>query len=673
MNWKDGRIALLILLLGLIALHAPALFQGKTLGAEDVLALFWADKYRVHNLGTGLETWSNWDPLPFLGMPRLANAQIGWFDPTNLIFVWLAPLQAWRFYGILSDFGLLMAAYYFLRTRSSAQCAWLAAGFYTFSGDCLRTSQSPPVKSALIAMFLILACHDRWLRSGRRRYLVGLAGAAGWQILSCAVSQLYYQYLSLPFFFFWQVAEAPKPRGRRGVISALVFVGATLACSFPWFPLLEWSSHGSRNLVGGTSFSEAYRYTVREALMTFSDETLVLWPTRWEHGGGYPLMPGFSLAVLAMVLYACRRRSHRIIAVIGVVLAMQMLGEQGVLLWILHKVVPFTQQLRGPHRFIFCASLAWVQAAALGLDELLRKRPKLAWSLALWALFVNFWVMVHWLGGVYSGPETFAGVPLPPGPGRVVVNYAAEPKAPLFWLAYPLTQGRPTLMIPHSAVDGSFFRGMLYSQYGLEAASLIPKLVFYSTPLPPRRPQQPLLKSWGLSWVLQPVEGNFGWQSLGAGPRFSTVVQVQACPDEAAENAWAERSDWKPFQQACLAGPVPSLGQAPARVVVRLDTPDEQRLETEGEASLLVVSDNWDPGWECSVDEQPVEVRRANLALKACLLPAGHHQVHWRYRPSWMARALPVVGAGLVLLLMAVGLNVLFHIPVTKTAAPDQL
>lgn len=674
MNLKDGRAALILLLVALVALHAPALFQGKTLGAEDVLSLFWADKYRLYNLGNGHEAWSNWDPLPFLGMPRLANAQTGWFDPSNLYFVCLPPLQAWRFFGFLSDLALLTAAYYFLRTRSSAQCAWLAAGFYTFCGDCLRTSQTPPVKSALVAMFLILACHDRWLRTGRRRYLVGLGAGAAWQIVGCAVSQLYYQYLSLPFFFFWQVAQSGESRWRRGLVSALVFAGATLACSFPWFPLLEWSAHGSRRLVGGTSFSEAYRLTPREALMTFSDETLAIWPTPWEHGGGYPLMPGFSLAVLALVVYACRRRPHRAIAAIALILGLQMLGEQGVLLWLLHKVVPFTQQLRGPHRFIFCAALAWTQAAALGLDELMQKRPKLAWTLSGWALFVNFSVMIQWLGGVYAGPETFSGMPLPPpGPGRLVVNYAPEPKPPLFWLAYPLTQGRATAMIPHSAVDESFFRGMLYSQYGLGATKLIPKLVFYSTPLPPRRPDQPLLKSWGLSWVLQPDQGSFRWQFLGPVQRCWTVVRVEGCPDAAAENRWAERSDWKPFEQACLAGSVPDLGKTPAQVISRVDTPDEQTLETSGDASLLIVADNWDPGWECSIDGQAVPVLRANVALKACFVPTGNHQVHWRYRPRWPLRALPAVSLGLLLLAVALGLNRFFHIPVTQTATPDEL
>lgn len=384
-------------------------------------------------------------------------------------------------------------------------------------------------------------------------------------------------------------------------------------------------------------------------------------------------MPGFSLAVLALVIYACRRRQHRVIAVIALVLALQMLGEQGILLWMLHKVVPFTQQIRGPHRFIFCASLAWVQAAALGLDELLRRRPKVAWSLALWALFVNFSVMARWLGAAYCGPETFSGMPLPPvTPGRLVVNYAADPKPPLFWLAYPLTQGRPDLMLPHSAVDEGFFRGMLYSQYGLKAASLIPKLVFSSTPLPPRRPEQPLLKSWGLTWVLQARQGSFGWQFQGPSQRCWTVVQVQACADEAAENAWAERSDWKPFEQACLAGIGPTLGKTPARVTVRLDSPDEQLLETDGEACLLIVSDNWDPGWECFIDDQPVEVRRANLALKACLVPAGKHQLRWHYRSRWIARALPVVGAGLALLLLGLALSLLFHIPVTQASAGDQ-
>ena len=645
--------AFLILLIALAILHAPGLFQGKVYGDEDLLAVFFADKCRLHNLWLGKESWSFWDPLPFLGMPRLANLQMGWFSPDNLYFLVLDPLTAWRFYPFLADLGLLVCFYYFLRSRVSPTAAWLGAGFYVFSGDVLKTSQDSPVKAALMAMMLVLACNERWLRSGRRRYLLGLALAAAWQMSTGAVSQLYYQMLSLPFLCLVQIWQAPPPtRLRRGLLGILTFVGATLALLFPWIPLLEWSAHGSRQLMGGASFAEAYSLNFKELLCVFVDETAAFVPLIPEHGGGYPLTTGFSFSVLLLVIYACRKPgASRILLLLSVLISLQMLGERGFFLWILHKAAPFTQQVRGPHRFFYTAALLWVQVAALGLDELLRKRRQLAWGLCLWAIGLNLWAMQPRIAVSYLDAGAFAGIPLPPeGPGRVAVNFARVPRPPLQWLSYPLTQGRATAVIPNVLCEGNYFRGLLYSQYGLKGKSLLSELVYSFAPVPPAHPNQPILRSWGLAWVLQPQGEGFAWQALGASPHHWTVVQLNAMADAEAENNWATRSDWKPFEQACLAGEVPTLGTVPAQILAAHDTPDEQILQTRGEASLLISADNWDPGWECWIDGRPAEVRRANLALKACLLPAGEHEVRWRYRMLWPKKAVLPVSLGLMLL-----------------------
>ena len=674
---KSRYWTLLLAVLALAALHAPALWGGKVLAAEDVLNLYWCDKLRLHNLWTGREAWSNWDPLAFLGLPRLANLQVGWFNAENLYFLLLEPMQAWRFYPFLSDLALLLSFYFFLRPRVTREAAILASGLYLFAGDIFKSVQDPPVRTAVVAMLLLLGCNQRWLASGRRRYLLGLAAMAGWQMVSCAVSQLYFQFLALPFLCLLQIYYSPSPqRLKRGLVAIVAFLGATLAFSFPYFPLAEWSAHGSRKMLAGTNFSEAYRLVFSELInLFFCDENLALGPAQlMKHGGGYPLSAGFSLAVTGLALYGCWR-GQRAAAAVAVLIALQTLGEQGGFMWLLHKTVPFTEQIRGPHRFIFAASLLWVQVAAVGLDELLKRRRILAWALAFWGLSINFWAASRWLDQNYQDPQIYAGIPLPPpGPGRLIVNFSEPPRPPLAWLSYPITQGRPTLMIPTSAVEGNFFRGMFYSQYGTRADHLISKLAFYSTPLPPRKPRQPLLRSWGLNWVLQSGEQGFGWEHLGPSPRHFTVTQVISAPDAASENAWAERSDWNPFEQAIVASaPVPQLGSRAARILSSRDSADEQIIETSGEASLLITADNWDPGWHCLIDGQPVQVLRANVALKACFIPAGNHQVRWIYLASWPARALPAVSLGVLLLVLAFGLSRFIHVPIAQTTTPDQL
>ncbi|MFN8606237.1 MAG: hypothetical protein U0931_01810 [Vulcanimicrobiota bacterium] len=652
--------ALWLLLAALLALHWPAFFQSRIYGDEDVVGVFWADKCRLHRLFTGAESWTFWDRLPFLGMPRLANFQMCWFSPESLYFGLLDPHLAWRFFPFLSDLGLLTAIYFLFRGRVSASAAWLGAGFFVLTGDCLKTSQDTAVKFELASMALLLAFNQRWLASGRRRYLVGMALATAWQMDGGAVSQFYYQLLALPFICLLQIWEAPAAtRLRRGGLGIATFLGASLAFSLPWFPLMEWSAHGSRKVLEGGGFAEAYSLNVPELLSVFADEVGVFGPARTiERGGGYSLTASFSLAVLALVIYAARRKERRLTLLLAVLLALQMMGEKGILLWLLHKLVPFTQQVRGPHRFFYPAGLLWAQLAALGLDDLFKSRPRLAWSLALWAIGVNLWALQPAISGAYVPAEAFAGIPLPPdGPERLAVDFSKNPKPPLQWLSYPLTQGRATMIFPNVLSEESYFRGLLFSQYGENARKVMPRLVYSFAPVPPAVADHPLLRSWGLGWVLQVGAEGFGWRNQGPAPRHWAVTRVTPLAGVDAENAWAQQRDWKPFEQASLAGDCPPLGATPAQITILSDGVDEQSLTSDGPASLLIGADNWDPGWECLVDGNPVQVRRANLALKACFIPEGKHTIYWRYRLLWLPKALVTALVGLAVLILVAALD----------------
>ena len=65
---------------------------------------------------------------------------------------------------------------------------------------------------------------------------------------------------------------------------------------------------------------------------------------------------------------------------------------------------------------------------------------------------------------------------------------------------------------------------------------------------------------------------------------------------------------------------------------------------------LLVLSDTYDRGWKATIDGQATPVYAANHAFRAVAVPAGAHQVDFRYEPLSfrIAVALSLVTLGAV-------------------------
>jgi hypothetical protein len=98
-------------------------------------------------------------------------------------------------------------------------------------------------------------------------------------------------------------------------------------------------------------------------------------------------------------------------------------------------------------------------------------------------------------------------------------------------------------------------------------------------------------------------------------------------------------------------GPVQSIS-ATADVVRYEASHVVVEAESDG-PGWLVLSDTYYPGWEATLDGQPATIYQANGSVRAVRLPAGEHEIVFRYRPRSFYTGACISGVSGVLLLAA--------------------
>jgi len=127
-------------------------------------------------------------------------------------------------------------------------------------------------------------------------------------------------------------------------------------------------------------------------------------------------------------------------------------------------------------------------------------------------------------------------------------------------------------------------------------------------------------------------------------PRARIVGDVLVVPeDQVLDVLLGEHAlDYDPFLQTILTeDPVIPPGGADVRGSVQWIERTPNRLVMEVQTSgpgILVLSENWFPGWQATVDGESTPVLRADHTLRAIALSGGVHDVEMEFRPT-MVRA----------------------------------
>lgn len=148
------------------------------------------------------------------------------------------------------------------------------------------------------------------------------------------------------------------------------------------------------------------------------------------------------------------------------------------------------------------------------------------------------------------------------------------------------------------------------------------------------------------------------WMNQNAFPRAFLVRQALPSPGRDELVAEFAKADFENVVYLHgLSEPVTrgDISRGARKVQIVRYEPNEVHVALENAGpGFLVLTDVWFSGWECTIDGEDTEIHRANHAFRAVEVPAGAHDVIFRFRPKLYERGRFVsflfLGATLLLL-----------------------
>ncbi|MCL5027059.1 MAG: YfhO family protein [Chloroflexi bacterium] len=146
------------------------------------------------------------------------------------------------------------------------------------------------------------------------------------------------------------------------------------------------------------------------------------------------------------------------------------------------------------------------------------------------------------------------------------------------------------------------------------------------------------------------------FENLANLPRAYLLHRARAVADEGSALAALQDPGFPWGQEGIVEAPdAPALAEPPEGAAERVDIvrygPEEVALQAKvASPALLVLSDSYYPGWRAWVDGQEAPILRVNHIQRGIAVPAGEHQVVFRYQPRSLYAGFALSGLSLILL-----------------------
>jgi len=81
--------------------------------------------------------------------------------------------------------------------------------------------------------------------------------------------------------------------------------------------------------------------------------------------------------------------------------------------------------------------------------------------------------------------------------------------------------------------------------------------------------------------------------------------------------------------------------------------PNDISIKTAGPGGLMILTDQYYPGWQAQIDGQPAPIYRADTAFRAVCVPPGDHTVQFEFRPAALYIGMAISALGWLAVIIA--------------------
>lgn len=427
-RFSNRLAALALILLTLLFFWQILLTNLILVGVDSFLYFYPYKAYAAEALRQG--RLPLWNPHLFMGVPLLANSQVGLFYPLNWPLIWLdAPKQvAWSIGLHIALAGLLMFGFARHALRLGAGGAFVAASLFAFGGYLGAQVEHINQLNAAAWLPLLFLLYDFGIdRRGDRRWgwFLGLALVVAVTLLAGHAQTVFISLFGLGLYALWQglndvwERRDAAPRWRMawflGAAWRLFYyvwplaVASALAAGLAAVQLLPTAELSDLSIRGGgLSLREVVAFSLPPSTLLYTLlppvglDLAQVWGQAFSEWVAYVGLGGLLLAGLGglTALWQTAARRFVLLTLSGLILSLGLYS--GPLYAALYYLMPGFSLFRVPARWLLLYAFGVAVLAGFGFDALGQPAPLRARLLTVWG----------WLRGRWWRTITFVGLPI---------------------------------------------------------------------------------------------------------------------------------------------------------------------------------------------------------------------------------------------------------------------